>query len=127
MRSVPEGDIAVYIDALKPVNGSVARALSRIAMHPVATAQGERGFSKVAWIKSARRNRLNPAALRALSILASNGASAVQPVIDITRRFLDGTPRTATETAFSSDGVDSETASAADGDSDEYGYPDAGP
>jgi hypothetical protein len=96
-------------------------------MHPIATARVESGFSKVAWINCAHGNRLSPAPLPALSILASNRARAVQPLTDIARRFPDATLRTATRAAFSSDGEDSETASAADGDSDGYEYPDAEP
>jgi hypothetical protein len=88
-----DGDIGAYIRALMPVYGGVARALRPIAMQPVETAKVESAFSKVDWIKSARRNRPSPSALRALSILACNKERAAVPLAEVARRFLTGSLR----------------------------------
>jgi hypothetical protein len=59
-------------------------------MHPVETAKVESDFSRVGWIKSARRNRLGQSALRALSILVCNKDRAAGALAEIARRFLSG-------------------------------------
>jgi hypothetical protein len=67
-------------DALKPIHGSVGEVGSRIAVPDASGRDRSNGdaLSEVAWIKSARRGRVIPAMLRALSMPIGNPARATK-------------------------------------------------
>jgi hypothetical protein len=107
---------------------SVAQELRRIAMHDasVATARMESAFREVAWIESSRDpGSTQPSRAADIIYAGPQRGEGHSPLTEIARRSPDGRSRRFTETAFSSDGRDSRTASAAD-DSHDCEYPEAG-